>query len=60
MVLGLMETSSSVSFLMNAFIEATEVVEAVEVSEVAEALAAREITQYAKYKLSFSLKGICK
>ena len=39
-------------------IEATEVIEAVEVIEAAEApdAIAREITQYAKYKLSFSVK----
>jgi hypothetical protein len=37
-------------------IEATEVVEAVEVIVAAEALDAKKITQYAKYKLSFSVK----
>ena len=37
-------------------IEATEVVEAVEVIEATEAPDAREITQYAKCKLSFSVK----
>ena len=41
---------------MNEFIEATEVVEATEVIEVAESPDAREITQYAKCKLSFSVK----
>ena len=37
-------------------IEATEVIEAVEVIEAAEVPDAREITQYAKCKLSFSVK----
>jgi hypothetical protein len=43
----LMETSSSVSILMN---EAVEVIEAAEVPD------AREITQCAKCKVSFSAK----
>ena len=37
-------------------VEATEVIEAVEVIEAAEVPDAREITQYAKCKLSFSVK----
>ena len=37
-------------------IEAAEVIEAVEVFEAAEAPDAKEITQYAKCKLSFSVK----
>ena len=37
-------------------VEATEVIEAVEVIEAPEAPDAREITQYAKCKLSFSVK----
>ena len=37
-------------------IEATEVIEAVDAIEAAEAPDAREITQYAKCKLSFSVK----
>ena len=48
MVPGLMETSSSVSFLMKwtvEVIEVTEVVEAVEVIEAAEVPDTREITQ---------------
>ena len=43
-------------FWWNEAIETTEVIEAVEVIEAAEAPDAREITQYAKCKLSFSVK----
>ena len=48
-----METSSSVSFWWN---EAVEVIKATEVIEAAEVPDGREITQYAKCKLSLSVK----